>query len=324
MNWPSFPDVFSLGTPGYNVWGFIQDWKGIKITHKETKTMVERLKGKSAVVTGGGGGIGRAIALAMAEEGAKIIVNDIKAPDGASAADKVVEEIKKGGGAAVANYDSVATMSGGQSIIKTATSNFGRIDILINCAGNYKAGLITDMTENDWDSIIAVHLKGHFSCIQAAVKEMIQQKTGRIINIGSNAAFNFVPGGSRSIAYAAAKAGILGITAALSAHLKQYGITVNGILPGAITQLFPALTRTGAGFGQKKREGPEFVAPLIVYLATDEAQSITGQFFYTAGGDVCIYNRPMQLPGPHMVVRKMGKWTIDELSEVIPSMLVQP
>jgi NAD(P)-dependent dehydrogenase (short-subunit alcohol dehydrogenase family) len=285
--------------------------------------MAEKLKGKSAVITGGGGGIGGAISLAMAQEGAKVVVNDIKAPDGTSAADKMVEKIKNEGGAAVANYDSVGTLSGGQNIIKTATSNFGRIDILVNCAGNYKSGLITDMTESDWDAIINVHLKGHFSCIQAAAKEMIQQKTGRIINISSNAAFNFVPGGSRSLAYAAAKAGILGITAALSAQLKPHGITVNGILPGAITQLFPALTRGGSGFGMKKREGPEFVAPLIVYLSTDQAQNINGQFFYAAGGDVCIYNRPMQLPGPHMVVRKMGKWTVDELSEVIPSLLME-
>jgi NAD(P)-dependent dehydrogenase (short-subunit alcohol dehydrogenase family) len=285
--------------------------------------MPDRLKGKSAVITGGGGGIGGAIALAMAQEGAKIVVNDIKASDGTSPTDKIVEKIMKEGGSAVANYDSVGTLSGGQSIIKTATSTFGRVDILVNCAGNYKSGLIMEVKEDDWDSIINVHLKGHFSCIQAAAKEMIQQKTGRIITISSNAAFNFASGRPLHVAYAAAKAGILGITAALSAQLKPYGITVNGILPGAITPLFPAPTRAGSGFGQKKREGPEFVAPLIVYLSTDEAKNITGQFFYTAGGDVCIYDRPMQLPGPHMVVRKLGKWTVDELSEVIPSMLMQ-
>lgn len=282
--------------------------------------MAQRLKSKSAVVTGGGDGIGRATALALAAEGAKVVVNDIgKDSAGKSMADKVVGEIKKAGGTAVANYDSVATMAGGRNIIKTAVSNFGRIDILVNCAGNYLLGTIEDMTEENWDGVMNVHLKGHFSCTQAAVKEMIPQKYGRIINISSTGAFMFIPGMSRSVAYGAAKAGIMGLTATLSANLKQHGITVNAMLPGAITKLFPAPTK--GGFGEKTRVGPEFVAPTIVYLATDEAQNITGQFVYAAGGEVCIYNRPFQLPGPHMFVRKMGQWTVDELAEVIPSMM---
>ncbi|UCG67669.1 MAG: SDR family NAD(P)-dependent oxidoreductase, partial [Deltaproteobacteria bacterium] len=126
--------------------------------------MAQRLKGKSAVVTGGGSpvGIGRSVALALATEGAQVVVNDTgRDPDGTSRADKVVEEITKAGGTAVANYDSVATMVGGENIIKTAISNFGRIDILVNCAANYKrVQEAFEMTENDWDSIIDVHLKG--------------------------------------------------------------------------------------------------------------------------------------------------------------------
>jgi NAD(P)-dependent dehydrogenase (short-subunit alcohol dehydrogenase family) len=283
--------------------------------------MGDKLKGKSAVVTGGGGGIGKATCLALAAEGAKVVVNDLgKTPDGASTADKAVEEIKKAGGVAVANHDNIASMAGGQSVIKAAVSNFGRIDILVNCAGNYKTGSILDMTEADWDSIIAVHLKGHFACTQAAAKEMVQQKSGRIINISSSGALNFSPPGSRSIAYATAKAGILGMTATLSAHLGQFGITVNALWPGAITSLFPAATKSG--FGDKKREGPEYVAPMIVYLATDLAQKVNGQFIYIAGGELCIYNRPMQLPGPHMFMRKPGMWTVDELAEIVPSMMV--
>lgn len=282
--------------------------------------MAQRLTGKSAVVSGSGGGIGRAVALAMAAEGAKVVINDIgKDTGGNSMADKVVEEINKSGGTAFANYDSVATMAGGQNIIKTAISNFGRIDILVNCAGNYLLGTIEDMKEESWDSIIAVHLKGHFSCIQAAVKEMIKQKYGRIINISSAGAFMFVPGVSRSIAYPAAKAGIMGLTAALSANLKQHGITVNAILPDAVTKLFPAPTEIGGG--KKMRKGPEYVAPTIVYLATDEAQNITGQYISAAGGELCIYNRPFQIPGPHMFAHKMGQWTVDELSQIIPQML---
>jgi NAD(P)-dependent dehydrogenase (short-subunit alcohol dehydrogenase family) len=281
--------------------------------------MTERLKGKSAIVTGGGDGIGRAAALALAEEGARVVVNDIgRRPDGSVMADQVVAEITKAGGTAVPNGDSVATMAGGVSIIQTAVRNFGRVDILVNCAGNYKLGTILDMTEADWDSVIGVHLKGHFSCIQAAAKEMVKQKSGRIINISSTGAFNYVPGFSRSIAYPAAKAGILGITAAMSTLLIQYGITVNALLPGAVTKLFPA--PTNMGFGAKKREGPEYVAPLIVYLASDEAKNINGEFFYLAGEELCLFSRPLQLPGPHMFMRKTGKWTFEELSEVIPSM----
>jgi NAD(P)-dependent dehydrogenase (short-subunit alcohol dehydrogenase family) len=283
--------------------------------------MTQRLKGKSAVVTGGGGGIGREAALALAAEGAKVVVNDIsRDPDGKSTADKVVEEITKAKGTAVANYDSVTTMAGGENIIKTATSNFGRIDILINCAGNFKAIPIAEITESDWDSIIAVHLKGHFSCTKAAVPAMIKQKSGRIINLSSRAGFAFSPGlPPSSVAYATAKAGIVGFTGQLSLELKEHGITANTILPSANTQLFPG---RGIRFGGGTREDADFVAPLIAYLATDEAKDITGQIFYACGGDVCIYNRPMQLPGPHMFIRKMGKWTVDELSEILPPMVV--
>lgn len=282
--------------------------------------MTQRLTGKSAVVSGSGDGIGRAVALAMAAEGAKVVINDIgKDTGGNHIADKVVEEINKAGGTAVANYDSVATMAGGQNIIKTAINNFSRIDILVNCAGNYLLGTIEDMKEESWDSVMAVHLKGHFSCIQAAVKEMIKQKYGRIINISSAGAFMFVPGVSRSIAYPAAKAGIMGLTAALSANLKQHGITVNAVLPDAVTKLFPATTAMGGG--KKLRKGPEYVAPTIVYLATEEARNITGQYILAGGGELCIYNRPFQIPGPHMFAHKMGQWTVDELSQIFPQMI---
>lgn len=283
--------------------------------------MAQRLKGKPAVVTGGGGGIGKAAALALATEGAKVVVNDVgHDSNGTSVADKVVEEISKAKGIAIANHDNVATMLGGENVIKTATSKFGRIDILVNCAGNLRQVPTTvEMTENDWDSVIDVHLKGHFSCTKAAILEMIRQKSGRIINISSRAAFSFDTGFPISLAaYATAKAGILGFTATLSAELREYGITVNAILPSAVTALFP---QQRPRFGGGKTEGPDFVAPIIVYLATDEAKTITGQFIYAGAGDLCIFTRPMQLPGPHKFIRKMGKWTIDELSDIIPPMI---
>ncbi|OGO43275.1 MAG: hypothetical protein A2Z05_05020 [Chloroflexi bacterium RBG_16_60_22] len=282
--------------------------------------MAQRLKGKSAVVTGSGDGIGRGVALALAAEGAGVVINDIgRDASGKSAADRVAAEIKKAGGAAVANYDSVATMQGGENIIKTAVSNFGRIDILVNCAGNFKAVTTVEVTEDIWDSIIAVHLKGHFSCSKAAVKEMIKQKSGRIINISSRAAAF----GAASLPYSAAKAGILGMTSMLSAELKQHGITVNVILPSAETKLFagPA-PNIGDNMPIAPDRGPEFIAPLIAYLATDKAGNITGRYFYASGGDICIYGHPFKLPGEaHMLVRKTGKWTLDELDAVIPRLL---
>lgn len=277
--------------------------------------MVQRLKDKSAVVTGGGDGIGKAVALALAAEGARVVINDIDK----TAADGVVDEIKKAGGNAVANYDSVATMSGGENIIKTATSNFGRIDILVNCAGNFKALPTVEVTEEIWDSIITVHMKGHFSCSQAAIREMLKQKHGRIINISSRAAAF----GPASLPYSAAKAGILGMTSMLSSELKDQGITVNCILPSAHTKLFSGgVPNIGDNMPVMLDRDPDYVAPIIAYLATDEAGGINGRYIYASGGDICIYAHPFQLPGEsHMFIRKMGKWTVEELSEVIPRLL---
>ena len=273
--------------------------------------MTQRLRNKSAVVTGGGDGIGREAARALAAEGAKVVVNDIAR----EAADKVVREISAAGGSAVASYDSVATVAGGENIIKTATGNFGRIDILVNCAGNFKAVKTAEITENDWDSIMAVHLKGTFCCVKAAIKEMIKQKSGRIINISSRSAAL----GAASLPYSAAKAGILGFTSMLSAEQKGNGITVNAVLPSAETKLFPGPAPSiGDNMPISRERGPEYVAPLITFLATDEARGITGRYIYISGGYICVYARALILPGDsHLLLRKPGKWTLEELGEAL-------
>lgn len=273
--------------------------------------MTQKLQGKSAVITGGGDGIGREAALALAAEGASVAVNDISA----AAADKVVDEIKQSGGTAVANYDSVAMMTGGENIIKTAMDNFGRIDILVNCAGNFKMVKTVDITEADWDSIMAVHLKGHFSCVKAALPEMIKRKSGRIINISSRAAAV----GASSVAYNTAKAGVLGFTSMLSTEQKENGITVNAILPSAETKLFPGPAPSiGDNMPISSQRGPEYIAPLIAFLSTDQAQSITGRYIYISGGYICVYARSLVLPGDaHVLLRKPGKWTIEELGETL-------
>lgn len=288
--------------------------------------MGQRLKDKSVVITGGGGGIGREISLAMAEEGARVVVNDVsRDAQGKSAADKVVEEITRAGGAAVANNDSITTMQGGQNIIKTALSNFGGIDILVNCAAIVWDRPIEDMTEEEWDRLLAVQVKGYFSTVKAALPEMIKRKSGRIINFSSRSATFGAP----NAAYSTAKAAVLGFTSAISMELKQYGITANVIIPSAQTANFSrplnALAAQGHGLTDNMPvtpiRGPEYVAPIVVYLATEEAKDITCQFIYSSGGDICIYAKPFQLPGPHMFIRKDGKWTVDELSRVIPSLI---
>ncbi|MFC1918908.1 SDR family NAD(P)-dependent oxidoreductase [Chloroflexota bacterium] len=281
--------------------------------------MAKKLEGKVAVVTGAASprGVGREVAKAMATEGAKVVVNDIgKGPDGAYAADKVVEEIKKTNGVAVANYDTVATMAGGENIINTAISNFGKIDILVNTAGNTFPAPFPDITEEQWDAIMDVHIKGHFSCSKAAIPHMMKQKSGRIINFSSRGAF-FTSG--RNFAYSSAKAGVMGFTVALSNEFKDYNITANCILPSAVTQLFPQeKTKTSSNMPLASDYSPEFVAPIVVYLATDEAKEITGQFIYAGGEDLCIYAAPFVVPPAHAFIRKAGKWTVDELIEAIP------
>ena len=280
--------------------------------------MGPRLIGKVAVVTGGGGGIGRCAALALAAEGAGVVVNDFgTGSDGIKLADKVVNEVNQAGGKAVANYDSVTTVISGAKIIDTAISNFGRIDILLNCAGNIDRTSTLEITQEQWDKALAVHIGGHFSCSQAAARAMVQQKSGgSIVNFASRGAFPFF--GATGSTYAVAKAGILGFTTSLSQELKQYGIRVNAICPNASTPLFPSTDpRGGGGIPHTLSLDPAEIAPIIVYLVTDEAKNITGQFIYAAGGDFCIFDRPLQ---PRIYVRKIGKWTIDEIAEVIPGL----
>lgn len=282
------------------------------------------LTGKTSVITGGGDGIGKAIAIAMAAEGAHVVINDIgRNSEGAYRADEVMKEIHDAGGKAVSNYDSVATLQGGENIIKTAIDNFGGTDILVNCAGNLtSAPSVAEYKEEDWDSVMNVHLKGHFNCIRAAAAEMQKRKSGRIINISSRAAFSFNINLPVSMAaYSAAKAGILGLTASLSCELAKFNITVNAILPSAETKLFPG-ARPGGDLPASLWLDPDYIAPVVAYLATDQAQKITGRFIYVSGGDLCIYGRPLKTPPEsHLFIRKMGRWTVDELDNVVPSML---
>jgi NAD(P)-dependent dehydrogenase (short-subunit alcohol dehydrogenase family) len=294
---------------------------------EEQLKMGMSLKGKSAVVTGGGSaGIGGAVASLLAAEGASVVVADIaRDPEGKSMAEKKVEAIKKVGGTAVASLEDITTMAGGEKIINAAVKNFGKIDILVTVAGNFWLVPTTEMTEKQWDSIVAVHLKGTFSCVKAALPEMIKQKQGRIITFSSRAAFigpNVVGQVYTNVAYNTVKAGILGLTVSLASEQRINGITVNSILPSAVTPLFPAEKKPlEDNLPVPKNTLPEYVAPLVAYLAGEEAKNVTGQLFYAAGGDICIYGRPLKLPGPHTFMHKEDKWTIDELKQTVPQIL---
>jgi len=276
--------------------------------------MGQKLIGKVAVITGGGGGIGRGVVLAMAAEGASVVVADAGVkPDGTKAADVVVAEVKKLGGQAVSSYDSVTTIISAEKIIDTAVKNFGRVDIVVNCAGNFLPAATVDTTQEQWDAIMAVHLGGHFAVSRAAARQMIKQKSGgSITNFSSLVAFPaFDP---RGTSYSTAKAGVMGFTSALAFELKEQGIRVNCIFPQATTQLFAGTNPRGRpGIPATTSLDPGDIAPVIVFFATDEGKNVTGQFVYAAGGDFSVLDRPLK---PKVFVRKMGKWTVDELVKV--------
>jgi NAD(P)-dependent dehydrogenase (short-subunit alcohol dehydrogenase family) len=267
-------------------------------------------------------------ALALAAEGAKVVVNDLGgAADGTGAdkspADEVVAEIKKMGGEAVANYDTVATMEGGERIIKAAIDNFGRLDILVNNAGVLRDRMVFNMTEEEWDTVVSVHLKGHFTCAKHACVIFRQQRSGRIINTSSTSGL----GNMGQANYAAAKEGIVGFTRTVARDMGRYGVTCNAIRPGAATRLTltPELQaarekRAAAGLGSVStvaQNPPEAIAPFVVFLCTDEAANINGCTFAVWGGEIHLMTDPVATKS----IYKAGMWTMDALCEIVPKSL---
>jgi NAD(P)-dependent dehydrogenase (short-subunit alcohol dehydrogenase family) len=260
----------------------------------------------------------------MAEEGAKVVVNDPGVgPDGQGhddgPADQVVAEIAAKGLTAVANYDSVATMAGGESIIKAAIDSFGRIDILVNNAGILRDRMIFNMSEQEWDDVIAVHLKGHFACTKPAAVIMRQQRYGRIINFSSESG---LWGNAGQANYGAAKSGIAGLTRVVARDMGRYGVTCNAIAPRAWTRLTATIPEQRPGAGAPRAPAleelaPESVSPMVCYLASDHAWNINGQVFHVYAGTVALLHHPL----PSRTIFKNGMWTLDELSKMVPGML---
>ena len=285
--------------------------------------MGDRLKGKVAIVTGAGRGIGRGEALALASEGAKIVVNDLGgALDGtdalSSVADEVVAEIKKMGGEAVANYDSVTTMQGGENIIKTAVDAFGRLDILVNNAGILRDVMVFNMTAEQWDAVVKVHLYGHFHTTKPACVLFRQQKSGRIINTSSLAGLGTTFGQAN---YGAAKEGIVGLTRKVAQDMGRYGVTCNAIRPNAGTRMTLSdemrRTRPKEAIEAVESFKPEDIAPLVVWLASDDAANVNGRTFFVQTGTVALYSEPIL----ERQILKVGGWTIDELFMYMPTTL---
>lgn len=300
--------------------------------------MGELLKGRIAVITGAGQGLGRAEAIGLAEQGAKVVVNDLgTATDGSGSsqapADNVVTEIKQAGGEAVANYSSVATIEGAESIIQTAVDSFGRIDVLVNNAGFNRDRMVYNISDEEWDSVIQTNLNGTFYTTRAACRLMREQRYGRIINTSSHAGL----GNMGQANYSAAKEGIVGFTRTLAYDMGRYGVTCNVIRPVSGTRGFQEMVRDKGlreawtkMWGEKLAERrlkqmlelnqPEDVASLVVYLASEKAGNINGCVFEVWHGHVGIYVDP---PPVEQVLWKDGRWTPEELAETMPGTLTR-
>lgn len=307
--------------------------------------MANLLEGKVIAMTGAGRGIGRECALLAASEGARVVVNDPGVnPDGSGQdegpAAQVVEEIKKAGGEATANFADVSTMEGGESIIRTALDTYGKLDGLINLAAILRDRMIFNLSEQEWDDVIRIDLKGHFTTIKPASIVMRQQRYGRIVNYSS---VSGLQGNSGQANYGAAKAGVGGLTRVAARDLGRYGVTVNAIAPGASTRLTATVPDSarqlrasrgivGAGGASASAQasnqaaaeaasmrGADMVAPMTIYLLLDEAWNINGKIFQVAGGGVGLLNE--QYP-PVRNIYKHGRWTLDELRMLVPTQLM--
>ena len=277
------------------------------------------LDGKVAAVTGGGSGIGRGVALGLARAGAKVVVNDygvsVDGRDPSSApATAVVKEIQGFGGQAVAVPENIATMAGGRAVVDAAISSFGDLHIVVCCAGILRERMIFNMTEEEWDAVVAVHLKGHFTIMQPATRHMREKRAGRIITFTSTAGLEGSPGQPN---YSAAKEGIVGLTRSTALAMAKYGVTVNCISPTADTRMTQRLPEDRKGMATATPA--EAIAPVVAFLASDRAAHVTGQVIGVRGNEVTLYSHP----APVRSITSREEWTPEALAEVYDRSLGQ-
>ncbi len=296
--------------------------------------MTERLKGKIIAITGAGRGIGRALALKFASEGAQIVVSDYggDGEGGGTAnqkpADAVVAEIRELGGEAVAVYDDVATVSGGENVVRAAVEHFGRLDGLVCNAGIMAPEKpLWEISDEEWDTVVRVNLKGQFCPVRAAIPVMRAQGGGRLVYFSSSAAIAADHGSidnDKASPYGASKAGVIGLMLGTAAQLSQYGITSNAILPGAATRLvdmrLPDTPGAAAFHSDNALEtwrDPKHIAPIVAYLLSDEGAHINGQMFGAMGGRLALY-RPVE---PDIVINAQEDvgFSLDELFRRFPA-----
>jgi 3-oxoacyl-[acyl-carrier protein] reductase len=292
----------------------------------------KRLVGKVAIVSGSGRGIGRCEAMLLAQQGAKVVVNDIgKDPDGSRRANKVADEIRAAGGEAAASTDSISTLEGARRTVEMAVKTFGGLDILVNNAGLRAPTAIDELTEEQWNLVLDSHLKGTFALIKFAVPHFKSQRSGVIINTGSESGL----GHPFNSAYGAAKEGIAGLTRSLARELGRFGIRCNMIRPRAATPGGPEfmemyqkwmpmaqeLGRYWLGERAHVRTGemkPERVAELVVWLCTDAAVNVNGRGFYVAGEEVGLWSEPELV----RCLTQPDGWDLDSLDEFGPNSLI--
>jgi NAD(P)-dependent dehydrogenase (short-subunit alcohol dehydrogenase family) len=280
-----------------------------------------RLDGRVAIVTGAGRGIGRSVALLLARQGASVVVNDLGAAlDGSGRdtgpAQQVVAEIAAAGGQAVANTADVSDHGAAEALIRAAIEEFGRLDVLVNVAGILRDRMVFSMSEQEWDDVIRVHLKGTFSTTKFAAAHWRslrdESAQNRVINFTSVSGLHGAAGQPN---YAAAKMGIVGFTYSCANALTKYGVTANVVSPGAATRMTESVPaeRRRAGTASEAERSPDNIAPVVAYLASAESGWINGRIVSARGYEVALYNNPE----PVARIIGTGPWDLDALAEQV-------
>ncbi len=281
--------------------------------------MTGMVDGKVALVTGAGGGIGREIAIMLAAHGGRVVVNDIGASVSGEGADQgpgaqTVETIRAAGGQAVLNTDSVTDRRGAETMVQTALDAFGRIDIVVNNAGILRDRIFHRMTEDEWDAVIAVHLKGSFNVSRAAANHFKEQGSGAYVHMTSTSG---LIGNFGQANYAAAKMGIAGLSRSIALDMARVGVRSNCISPFAWSRMIGAIPtdtpEQAARVEKLKQMTPDKIAAVAVYLASDAAKDVTGQIFAVRNNEVFLMSQPRPIRGLH----RAGGWTPEALAEEV-------